>query len=118
MSTATESLKTAVAHHDAGRLAEAEAIYRSLLEQDPRDANAWHLLGVLSHQQGRATVAIDYISRALSLSEGHPTWHFHLGCALSESGELARAADCFRQAIVGDPKDHASTTIIDKMKRL
>ena len=45
-------LESALAHHRAGRLAEAEAIYRQILATDPQQADSLHLLGMIRHQQG------------------------------------------------------------------
>lgn len=43
----------AYAAHRAGRLAEAEHGYRTALADNPADADALHLFGVLRHQQGQ-----------------------------------------------------------------
>ncbi len=40
----SESIQTAIAHHQAGRLAEAEAIYRQVLIAAPVNFDALHLL--------------------------------------------------------------------------
>src|SRR5687767_8798863 len=61
------AMREAVAHHQAGRIAEAEAIYRRVLQQDPRDADALHLLGLLHHQAGRNDVAVEMISKAMTI---------------------------------------------------
>lgn len=53
--------------HLAGRLGEAEAAYRLLIDHDPDDAEALHLLGVARHQQGAADEAVQLIRRALEL---------------------------------------------------
>ena len=54
--TASPAAQAALArgreHHQAGRFAEAEAIYRQVLAADPRNAPALHLLGVLANQLG------------------------------------------------------------------
>ena len=42
-----QSLDSALVHHRAGRLREAEAIYRAILAQFPRQPDALHLLGEL-----------------------------------------------------------------------
>jgi Flp pilus assembly protein TadD len=38
--------------HQAGRLNEAEGLYRQILAVDPNHADGLHLLGVMAHQRG------------------------------------------------------------------
>lgn len=59
MASLSEALSTAVAHHGAGRLDEAEAIYAAILEQVPDQIDALHLMGVLTLQRAVAAVPID-----------------------------------------------------------
>ena len=40
----SELIKTGLAHHRAGRLREAEAVYRSILKEQPRHPDALYLL--------------------------------------------------------------------------
>ena len=49
---ASEQLKRAVALHQSGKLSEAEALYRSVLDQRPDDFDALHLIGVIHYQRG------------------------------------------------------------------
>ena len=51
-------LQIALEHHRAGRLRQAEAGYRALLDSAPDDPDALHWLGVLLYQAGRAEQAI------------------------------------------------------------
>jgi hypothetical protein len=46
-------LEAALQHHQAGRLSEAEAVYRQVRTEDPRSFPALHLLGVIAHQRGQ-----------------------------------------------------------------
>ena len=50
--TIDQAMQIALEHHRAGRLAEAEAIYRQVLARCPDHADALHLLGVLAGQTG------------------------------------------------------------------
>ena len=46
------ALRQAVAHHQAGRLSEAEDLYRAILQAQPGQPDANHNLGVLAAQVG------------------------------------------------------------------
>lgn len=102
-SPAAGPLAEAVRQHRAGRLAEAEALYRRILRADPRQAGALHLLGVLVHQQGRHDQAVELIDRAIALDGTRAEFHYNLGNAHAASGRLDQAVRCFRAALVLQP---------------
>jgi Flp pilus assembly protein TadD len=52
-------LAAGLAHHQAGRLAEAEARYRRVLDIVPDNADVLHLLGGVAYQTGRHEAAIE-----------------------------------------------------------
>lgn len=93
------SLSTALAHHQAGNIGQAERVYRDILRIDPEHADALHLLGVCAHQQNRHSQAIDYMSRAIALSAPAAVLHNNLGTAHRALGESETALACFREAI-------------------
>ncbi|MEI8196756.1 MAG: tetratricopeptide repeat protein, partial [Phycisphaerae bacterium] len=102
--TLDQALRLALEHHQAGRLAEAEDIYRQVLEVDPRQPDALHLLGVLNGQKGETDSAIALIRQAI---EGNPTQaHYHANLAkfLAPKGEKAAALQAYRQALVLNPE--------------
>jgi predicted TPR repeat methyltransferase len=100
----SEALSVAVQLHRTGRLDDAEALYRRVLEVAPDDANALQFLGVLSHQRGRSEAAIELISKAIALDPGQPGWHSNLGNVLVELGRLPEAVDAYRKAITLEPR--------------
>ena len=51
--TIQQALDLAVQHHTAGRLPQAESIYNQILQSDPDQPVALHLLGVIAHQVGK-----------------------------------------------------------------
>jgi len=67
-----EALDAAVAHHRAGRLAEAEQLYREVLTRDPGQLRAAYNLGVLRLAQRDFAGAEATFARVLSLDPGHP----------------------------------------------
>ncbi|HEV3136535.1 MAG TPA: tetratricopeptide repeat protein [Pirellulales bacterium] len=103
MATTSEAFQTALAHHQAGQLREAEAIYRQILGVEPSHADSLHLLGVMAHQMNRHDVAIEYIRRAIELRGDQPMYYSNLGEAFRSLGNLAEAAACQRAALKADP---------------
>ncbi|MDX1487198.1 MAG: tetratricopeptide repeat protein, partial [Acidiferrobacterales bacterium] len=78
----TSELEQALAHQKAGRLTEAEEIYRLLLAAEPDHAEALHGLGVLCLQQHDPATAIDLIGRALKLKPNYLQAQCNLALAL------------------------------------
>ena len=89
--------------HQAGRLAEAEAIYRQILAVDPRHADAMHLLGVLAGQAGRHDAAADLIGKAVALAPHFALAHFNLATALNEGGRRDAAIAACRRTLELQP---------------
>jgi len=87
----------------AGRLVEAEALYRQVLAVQPDHALALHHLGVIAHQSGRDDLAVEWIRRALVLAPEDYAAHFNLGEACRTLGRLDDAAVSFRRALELDP---------------
>jgi Flp pilus assembly protein TadD len=93
-----ESLKSARQHHLAGRLDQADAIYRQILAQQPDHPDALHLLGVLAGQQGNPGWAIRLIERAISLHPQRYDYLCSLGRVLIDQKNYPRAVEIFVDA--------------------
>jgi len=92
-------LKTALDHHGAGRVQQAEKLYREVLrnEKDHPDAN--HLLGVLAYQSGNINLAKSLITKAIEKNSGEFSYYCNLGLVLQEKGEMNQAITAFRRSI-------------------
>lgn len=97
-------LDLALQHHMAGRLEDADTLYRQVLENDPSQTVALHLHGVIAHQQGRNAEAVETISRALALEPDYVEAHSNLGLALQALGRLDEARSSFTCAIELNPQ--------------
>jgi len=87
MGSIAELIQTALQHHQAGRLAEAEAAYQDALHADPRNVDAQHFLGVIAFQRGAHERAEKLISQAIA-------WHHANAPALGlRFGGLAYSPD-------------------------
>ena len=95
----TDSIEQGLAHHSAGRLGEAAAIYRRILDADPNHADALHLLGTLAFQQNRNAEAIELIGRALKLAPDAPEFHAAMGQVLAAEGRFSQAASAYEQSL-------------------
>ena len=85
--------------HQAGRLEEAEAGYRRVLEQEPQNAIALQFLGVLSMQRGEPERGEQLIRQALGIRADIPDFYNNLGLCLRLQDRLEEAQDCYRRAI-------------------
>jgi len=106
--TIAQAFDVAHQHHQAGRLADAEAIYRQILAAQPRHAEALHFLGVIAHQVGRHALAVDCIGQAIVLNPNNPAAYSNLGEAYRAMGRVDEAIAADRRAIELQP-DHAQT---------
>ena len=89
-------LQAALAAHRAGRLPEAEALYRQVLAADPAQIDALHLLGVLAQQAGQPDLAVELIGRAVARQPDYVAAQNNLGNALLALGRLEAAAERYR----------------------
>lgn len=94
----TQMLQTAVAHHKAGRLAEAEAIYLQVLERQPRDATALHLLSLIAKDRGQLDEALALVAKSLEADPRYAEAHNSAGTYHKLKKQLDEAVASFRRA--------------------
>ena len=73
--TIQDAFNLAVQHHQAGRLGEAEPIYRQILQQVPNHPDTLHLLGMIAHQVGRNDAALELVSKAVAGEPNRAEFH-------------------------------------------
>lgn len=98
-----QTMQQAVEHHQAGRLAQAEALYRQVLLDYPRHPDALHLLGAIACQTGNNEAAVELIGQAIKGNPANPFFHNNLGSAYRALHKLDEAVLCYRQALALDP---------------
>ena len=93
------AIQSALELHQAGDLLKAEAIYRSVLQSDPSNPDALHLLGVIAYQTGDNDRAAELIRQAIAENPAVPDFHNNLGNALRLLGKLDESVLSFRRAL-------------------
>ena len=93
-----KAIQTALEHHQAGRLSQAEAIFQQILQAEPDHADALHFLGVIAFQSGKKEIAVELISKAI---RANPTslMYYNLGLVLRAQGRLDAAVESYRKAL-------------------
>lgn len=99
---AREVLVEAFAHHQAGRLAEAQAGYQAVLALDARNFDAVNLLGVLALQSARPGEAAEHFARAADIAPQNAAAHNNLGEAYRRLGRTAEAIESLERAVAQD----------------
>jgi protein O-GlcNAc transferase len=92
-----------LAHHRAGRLERASALYRQALTAKPNDPDALYLFGVLRLQEGDPAEAVEWIGKAIPLRPNQAEMHCNLAVALASLGRFAEAVAAYGQAIAMRP---------------
>lgn len=98
-------LAHAVERHQAGFPAEAEPIYRAVLQRQPALADALHLLGVALFQQGRAEEAVGWLVRAVAANPAAAVYCSNLAGVYRAVGRYRAAVDTARMAAALAPGD-------------
>lgn len=97
--TVQQQFDAALAHHRAGRLGDAEKIYREVLGARPNHPDALHLLGMLAAQTGRLDAAMTLVGQAIGIDPNIADYHNTLGNVLWNRGALDEAIKECRKAI-------------------
>jgi Flp pilus assembly protein TadD len=98
-------MEQAARHYRAGEREAAARCCRAALQQQPRDFDALHLLGVLETDDGHPTEAIDWLQRAIGVRADVAQAHYHLGNALLAAERANDALASFADALALLP-DH------------
>jgi len=96
-------MREALLHYRAGDFIQAENLFQRLLEIEPDNTEALHLLGIIVGDMGRSEIALNLIRRAIGLAPDNPYYHGSLGNVFKSRNEMERAADCYRRALEFKP---------------
>jgi predicted O-linked N-acetylglucosamine transferase (SPINDLY family) len=96
-------LPEAASLHQGGRLAEAAARYRQIIDQVPGHFDATHLLGVIALQEGRFDAAEELIKAAIAVNPRDAAALSNLGTVYLRSGRPEAALEPLQRAVRHEP---------------
>jgi tetratricopeptide (TPR) repeat protein len=98
-----DQLAQALAHHHAGRRAEAEALYRQILREQPDHGDALRLLATLAWETNRLHEAIELLNHALAKNPDSADIHALIGLPLVATDQLEQAIAHLQKAVALRP---------------
>jgi len=101
--TIRQMMQLALQHHHAGRLMEAEKLYRGVLAQDPNYIDALGMLGAIAAHTARHEISEQLFTRAIQLKPGVAEYHLHLAHALHALGKFDAAASSYQRGLALKP---------------
>ena len=99
-SAATKLTLAGLALLQAGNLREADQRFRSAYALDQRNAQSLLGLGIIAHQTGNFTLALDFFDRALHIDVALAAAHVNRGTALAAMQQHALAVAAFETALL------------------
>lgn len=97
------TLQHALHSHRLGDARTAQALCRQVLQTEPRNPAALHMLGVLATQQGDAQRALALIAHSIAIDPSQAGAYSNLGNALMSLGRYDEALECFDRALELQP---------------
>lgn len=104
------AMVSAAKHHQAGRLGEAEKLYRQVVKAEPGNADALHGLGIIANQSGHPETAAKLIKQAIGFNPEKAEYHVTLGHALQHLERLDDALGAYRRA-TGETRTWPAPTV-------
>lgn len=99
----TDTIKIADQHYRNGDIQQAEQLYRLVLQNQPDNASAFHMLGVIAHQRGDNQLAVDLLSKAVAGNSQVAQYYNNLGVALKALDRFEEAVQAYEKALLLKP---------------
>ena len=110
-------MQAAVAQHNAGQLAQAEATCRQVLQINAAHPDALNLMGLIAYQTGHVEEAANLIRQAISVNKRVADYHNNLGNIVTALGHVGEAEACFREVLRLAPSAEAHNNLGGVLQR-
>ena len=96
--TVQEKLNDALKYHQGGDFISAEKIYKQILEENPSNADALNLLGLLFAGNNKYEEAINLVEKAVKISP-NSYFYLNLGTIYTDKGDIDSALKTYETAL-------------------
>jgi tetratricopeptide (TPR) repeat protein len=100
-----DQLQSAIQHFNSGRFSDSERIVREILNNDPINAIAYHLLGVLELRTNRFQDAVTHLSKAIEIEPQYVNAYNDLANALKASDQTDQVIAIYERLLSIHPND-------------
>ena len=111
------NLQQGLRHHQAGRLELAEKHYRRVLQIDPRQADALHLLGMAAFARGDAERARELVCQAIQAKPEEAVFYANLGIVYESLLRWPEAEAAYCRAVDLNPRNATALNSLGNLHR-
>lgn len=112
-----QALQQAIAHHRAGRLQDAERLYRAILQVRPNHPDANHNLGVLAVQANQPAAGLAHFKSALEDNPSQGQYWISYIDALIQTGQTDAARQVLEQGRQRGLQDEAVKALAGRLEK-
>lgn len=98
-------LQLAIQYYNSGNAVEAENTVCAVLDEEPDNVVACHLLGTIRLRSSRIESAIEHLAKAIALAPQYADAYRDLAAAYGAAGQLDRSVATYRQLLAIKPDD-------------
>jgi protein O-GlcNAc transferase len=98
-----KAIQSAIEHYKSGDLQQAELICKKILKKQPKNFDAFHLLGIIHYKLGNYESATKYTEKALNFKSNVPDVYINLGAISRAKGQLDDAITYYQKALRLNP---------------
>lgn len=101
-----QKLQVGLQYHKSGNIDQAQIAYNEVLEADPDNADAWHLMGDIACQIERYDLAEEFVLRAIDFSKSDK-YFITLGKIYEALKDFDKAINSYKESLKLNPKNAA-----------